>query len=595
MLPEKPKPSYRSAHSRQRALYSYLPFLRWLLHYQRQDLPGDVLAGAIAAIMLVPQSMAYALLAGLPPQVGLYASIAPLILYALLGTSRTLSVGPVATVSLLVATGVGKLAQPGSADYIAYALALALLVGLIQVGMGIVRLGFLANYLSHAVISGFTSAAALIIGFGQLKHLLGLSLPPTESFLGLLGAIAPRLSETNPITLGIGLSGIAILLYGNTRLGSQLERWGVAPSWVTPVTRSSPLFVVLVGTLLVWWLRLDQVADVNIVGAVPSGMPPITLPPVNWTLWQQLVPAALAISFVGFVESVAVGKSLASKRRQTIDANQELIGLGAANLGAAVTGGFPVTGGLSRSIVNFQAGANTGLASIITALLILLVVLFLTPLFYYLPQALLASTILVAVLGLLDWATLRLMWRYNKTDAASLLVTFFAVLAIGIEVGILVGIAASVILYLWRTSQPHIAVVGRVGNSEHFRNVRRHEVTTYPHLLIVRIDESLYFANTQYLETQLRAAIATRPEITTLLLMGSGINFIDASALESLERLIIDFKDAGVECYLSEIKGPVMDRLTRVGFIEHLGPNHIFLSTHQAVKALAEGGDRPET
>lgn len=544
------------------------------------------MAGVIVAIMLVPQGMAYALLAGLPAQVGLYASILPLVLYALMGTSRTLAVGPVAMVSLLVATGVGQMAEPGTDAYLSLALTLALLVGVLQTLMGLARIGFLVNFLSHAVISGFTSAAALVIGFSQLKHLLGISLPRTESFFELLGAIAHRLNQTNPITLFIGLLSIATLLYFNKGLSSLLKRQRIGTSWITPITRSGPLLVVVASVLLVGGLSLHQTAGVRIVGDIPAGLPPVTRPTFSWTQWQQLMPTALTISFVGFMESIAVAKSLASKKRQTVNANQELIGLGIANLGAAFTGGYPVTGGFSRSVVNFQAGANTGLASMITALIILLVALFLTPLFYFLPQTVLASVILVAVFGLVEIGTLKRMWRYNKVDAASLVVTFSAVLTLGIETGILVGISTSLGLYLWRTSRPHLAVVGRVGSSEHFRNVLRHKVITYPHLLIVRIDESLYFANMQYLEEQIRRKIAQQSEVRYLLLVGSGINVIDATALESLERLITDLEESGVECYLSEIKGPVMDGLERAGFIDWLGADHVFLSTHQAVSVL---------
>lgn len=564
----------------------YIPFLDWLLHYQRRDLMGDVLAGVIVAIMLVPQGMAYALLAGLPPQVGLYASILPLILYALFGTSRALAVGPVAMVSLLVATGVSQFAQPGSSDYLVLALTLALLVGIIQVMMGVVRLGFLVNFLSHAVISGFTSAAALIIGFSQLKHLLGIKIPQTESFIELLRAIALHLTETNPVTLALGGIGIGILVFFNQGLGRILRRRGMGEGIIVPLTRSGPLLIVVVGTVLVSVLGLHQLAGVKIVGEIPAGLPPLTLPTFAGARWQQLLPTALTISFVGFMESIAVAQSLASKRRQKIDANQELIGLGVANLGAAFTGGYPVTGGFSRSVVNFAAGANTGLASIITALLIALTVLFLTPLFYFLPQAILAGIILVAVSGLIDLKTPQAVWRYNKADAASLFITFAAVLLAGIETGIVIGILTSLLLYLWRTSRPHIAVVGRLGESEHFRNVLRYPVKTYPHVLAIRIDESLYFANTKYLETYLRKAIADRPHIQHLVFICSAINFIDANALETLETLIEEFRDVGITTYLTEVKGPVMDRLEKIGFVEKIGRDRIFLSTHQAMVSL---------
>ncbi|NJL80855.1 MAG: hypothetical protein HC917_22360 [Richelia sp. SM2_1_7] len=313
------------------------------------------MAGVIVAIMLIPQAMAYALLAGLPPQVGLYASILPPIIYVLFGTSRALAVGPVAMVSLLVATGVGQLAQPNTPQYLIYAVVLAFLVGILQTFMGLVRLGFLVNFLSHAVISGFTSAAALIIGLSQLKHLLGVNFPSTESTYELLQAIIQNLSQTNLVSLGIGLSSIALLLCFNKPLDNYLKSRQLAPSLITPITRSGSLLVVLASTLLVWILKLEQTADIKIVGEIPAGLPAVTLPNFDLTIWQQLLPIALTISFVGFMESIAIAKSLASKRRQKIDANQELIGLGTANLGAAFTGGYPVTGGFSQGRPHFTA------------------------------------------------------------------------------------------------------------------------------------------------------------------------------------------------------------------------------------------------
>ena len=564
----------------------YLPFLDWLVHYRRDNLVGDLMAGLIVAIMLVPQGMAYAMLAGLPPEVGLYASIIPLVIYGLLGTSRTLAVGPVAIVSLLVASGVTPLAEPGSVQYVQYALVLALLVGIIQFGMGLVRLGFLVNFLSHPVISGFTSAAAIVIGFSQLKHLLGLSMPRTDHFYGLLLYAGQHLAESNLLAVGIGLGSIAILLYFKYWLGGQLRRWGAPDSLIIPVTKSAPLVIVALGTGLVWALSLNENAGVAIVGEVPAGLPSLSLPLFDLSLWQLLLPTALAISFVGYMESISVAKSLASKRRQKVDANQELVALGAANLGATLTGGYPVTGGFSRSVVNFAAGVNTGLASLITAGLIAVTVIFLTPLFYFLPRAVLAAIIMVAVFGLIDVATFKHVWRYNKADAASLLITFLAVLAVGVETGIVVGVIATILLFLWRTNRPHVAIVGRVGQTETYRNVRRHQVKTCPHVIAMRIDESLYFANTKFLEDKVLCAVADRPEVKHLVLIGIAVNFIDASALETLESLIDELRDAGVQLHLAEIKGPVMDRLKAIGFVDKIGADHIYLSTHEAMQAL---------
>ncbi len=579
-------PSASSGQAR-RNLQRFVPALMWLRAYRRQDLAGDLMAGIIVAIMLVPQSMAYAQLAALPPQIGLYASILPLVVYGLLGSSRALAVGPVAIVSLLVASGISTIAEPGSAAYIQLALTLAFLAGVIQIAMGVVRLGFLVNFLSHPVLSGFTSAAAIVIGFSQVKTLLGIQIPRTEGFFPSVAYTAQNLGATNFVTLGIGLASIVLLLFFRDRLAGLLRGWKVPEQAIMVITRSGPLVVAALGILLVVALDLDQRASVSVVGEVPAGLPPLTLPSMDSSTWAMLLPTALAISFVGYMESISVAKALASKRRQKIDADQELVALGAADLAASLTSGYPVTGGFSRSGVNFAAGANTGLASIITAGLIALTVIFLTPLFYYLPNTVLAAIIIVAVLSLIDLATLRHVWRYNKADAASWLVTFSTVLAFGIEAGILAGVVTSIALYLWRTSRPHMAVVGRVGDSEHFRNVLRHPVQTCPHVIAVRVDESLYFANTKYLEDQLLAMVAERPEVRSLLLICTAVNFVDASALETLESLEQELRDAGVQLYLAEVKGPVMDRLQAIGFVAELGEERIFLSTHEAMRALA--------
>lgn len=566
-------------------LSRYLPVLNWGRAYQKEWLSGDLLAGLIVAIMLVPQGMAYALLAGLPPQVGLYASIVPLFLYGLLGTSRTLAVGPVATVSLLVASGVGQFAEVGTAVYFQYALTLALMVGIIQALMGVFRVGFLVNFLSHPVLAGFTSAAAIVIGFSQIKHLLGIAMPRLEFFDTVVYSVE-HLAETNSVTLLIGAGCIAILLFFKYVLGGQLKRLNVPKHIAVPITKSGPLVIVLLGTIVVMALQLQTTDGVKVVGDVPAGLPPLTLPLFDLTVWQQLLPTALAISFVGFMESISVAKSLASKKRQKVDSDQELIALGIANLGAAFTGGYPVTGGFSRSVVNYEAGANTGLASMITAVLIALTVIFLTPLFYFLPQAVLAAIIIVAVIGLIDIKTLRHVWQYNKGDAAAMILTFLAVLAVGIETGILVGVAAAIFMFILRTSRPHVAIVGKLPNSETYLNILRHQVQTCPKAVAVRVDESLYFANAKYLEDTVLQCVADNPEIEDFVLIGTAVNFIDASALETLESLHQELNDARVNFHLAAIKGPVMDRLKKIGFIAEFGEEFVHLSTHDAMKAI---------
>ena len=570
------------------------PILDWGLNYRQEYLAGDITAGIIVGSILVPQAMAYALLAGLPPQVGLYASIAPPIVYAFLGTSRFISVAPVALDSLMTGAAIAPLAATLATEntpeyfkiYLGLALLLALMIGVIEITLGVFRLGFLVNFLSQAVISGFISAAAILIAFSQVKHLLGLKIPQTESFIELLGYLIKGITAINWVTLALGVTSILILVYLPKILDKQLKKKGWHESTIMPLTKSAPLLIVIIGSLLVWLLHLDQTAGVKVVGKIPQGLPALTFPNLDNNTISVLLPPAFAISFVGFMEAYSVGKFLASKRRQKVDANQEFIALGAANISASLTGGYPVTGGVSRSSVNFSANANTPLASIITASIIALTVLLFTPLFYFLPQACLAAIIVMAVSSLLDFGTLKRLWIYNRADAIAWLTAFFAVLITSVEKGILIGAAISIILHLWRTSQPHIAVVGRVGETEHFRNVLRHNVKTCPHVLAVRVDASLYFVNTKYLEDYVLKAVTDRHEVKNLLLVCSAVNLIDGSALETLKGLIADLKARGIEFYLSEVKGPVMDKLIKVGFVDELGKDHIFLTTDLAMKTL---------
>ncbi|MBO9348874.1 MAG: sulfate permease, partial [Chloroflexus sp.] len=452
------------------AIYRYLPFLNWLRHYRREHLPSDVVAGIVTAIMLIPQSMAYAQLAGLPPQIGLYASVAPLVVYALLGTSGQLSVGPVAITSLLVFNGVSTLADPGSERYLQLVLLLAFMVGVIKLTLGILRLGAILNFISHPVLTAFTSASALIIAVGQLKYILGYRIGGEHLHETIIQAIA-GLSQTNLVTFTIGLASIGLLVFFRQGLRPILRRVGLPPLAVTLIVSGAPLLTVILGILVVQGLQLDQTARVAVVGAIPPGISPISVPPFGMADMQALLPTALTIVLVSVVESIAVAKALASKRRQAIDPDQELVALGAANMTASFFSGYPVTGGFARSVVNAQAGAVTGLASLVTALGIAVILLFFTPIFYYLPQAVLAATVIVAVIGLVDLQEPLRIWRTNRGDAFTWLITFLGVLTLGIENGIFAGVASALILYLWRTSRPHIAIVGRLGNSEVYRNV----------------------------------------------------------------------------------------------------------------------------
>ncbi|MEA3300576.1 MAG: sulfate permease [Pseudomonadota bacterium] len=564
-------------------LAGLLPCLHWLRTYNRAIAAQDGLAAAIVTLMLIPQSLAYAMLAGLPPITGLYASILPLVAYALFGTSNALAVGPVAVVSLMTAAALGGIFPAGSAEYVAGALLLALLSGLVLVLMAVLRLGFIANFLSHPVISGFISASGILIAIGQLRHILGIK-AAGHNAVDTLGALWRGLPATHLPTLAIGIAALALLYLARAHLRGWLCRFGVAAGLAGNLARTGPVVVLLLAVVVVSLLDLAA-AGVAVVGAVPGGLPPLALPPLDAGRALQLLPAAVLISLVGFVESVSVGQTLAAKRRERIEPNRELVGLGAANLAAAVGGGFPVTGGFARSVVNYDAGARTPMAGALTALGLALTVVLFTPLFRNLPQAVLAATIIVAVLSLVDLGALARTWRYSRPDALAMAATMLGVLLVGVETGILMGVGLSLFLFLKRTSEPHIAVVGQLPGSQHFRNVSRFQVVESPTVLSMRVDESLYFPNARYLEDRVAEQVSRHPGIRHLVLMCPAVNLIDASALESLEAIAERLRAAGIQLHLSEVKGPVMDQLRQSDFLDHFG-GRVFVSHYEALLAL---------
>ncbi|MFZ5817625.1 MAG: SulP family inorganic anion transporter [Bacillota bacterium] len=554
-------------------LARWIPAIDWLRNYRREDLSGDLSAGLTVAVMLVPQGMAYALLAGLPPVIGLYAVTIPLIVYALLGTSRQLAVGPVAMMSLLTLAGVSRLAEPMSDRYIAYVLLLSLMVGVIQFLLGFLRLGFIVNFLSHAVISGFTSAAAIVIGLSQIGHLLGVKIR-AETFLEIVEQAVAEVGKSHPITLAIGLGSIGLLILFK-------KRWPRFPA---------PLVVVGLGTALVAGLGLDQ-AGVKIVAEVPRGLPSFSLPALSWESVRVLLPTALTASFVGFMESYAVAKSIAAKEKYRVAANQELKALGLANIVGSFFSSSPVTGGFSRTAVNYQAGARTGLASIISALMIIAVLLFLTPLFYYLPNAVLAAIVMVAVYGLIDAREPRHLWRIRRIDAVTLGVTFLSTLLLGIETGILLGAGFSLLVFIWQSAYPHMAELGWLEGERVFRNVNRYpEARTFPEALILRIDSSLYFANLGEVEERIRAAVAGRPGLRWVVLDLGGVNDMDAVAVDGLESLMKEYAARGIEVVLAGMKGPVRDLVERAGWPAKFGRAIGYLSVEQALAALGLKG-----
>ena len=551
-------------------LKQYFAIIGWLADYRAATFRQDALAALVVTVMLVPQSLAYALLAGVPPQVGLYASIVPIMFYALFGSSRSLAVGPVAVIALMTAASASALAPPDSAEYTHIVLVLALLSGLMLMLMGVLRLGFLANFLSHPVIAGFISASAILIILSQVKHLLGIPLEG-GTLLPMLSSLFPQLPNSHGLTSLIGIGSIVLLVLVRRAFPAGLRRF-------------APVLVVILTTALVAAFSWQQ-AGVATVGAIPASLPPFTLPDLPWAMWQELWLPALLIGLVGFAESISIGQTLAAKHRENIQPNQELLGLGAANIAAAFSGGMPVTGGFSRSVVNDDAGAQTPLAGVFTALGILVVMLWFSPLLTYLPRATLAATIIVAIVPLIDRHVFVHSFRYNRADFAALVLTVLVTLFYSVEGGLIAGVAVSLALHLYRTGKPHIAILGRVGDSEHFRNVLRHQVSTHPDVILMRVDESLYFPNVRYWENRVNQALADYPQVRHLVLVCSAVNHIDISALDSLYTVNQRLYDAGIVFHLAEVKGPVHDSLQAIGFTQAIH-GQIFVSTYAAWQQL---------
>ncbi|MAT55764.1 MAG: sodium-independent anion transporter [Saprospirales bacterium] len=550
----------------------YLPALEWLPNYKKEWFSGDLSAGLTVGVMLIPQGMAYAMIAGLPPIHGLYASTVPLVLYALFGTSRQLAVGPVAMVSLLTAAGIGALNPESPEVYLMLAVTLAFMVGLFQFLMGVFRLGFLVNFLSHPVISGFTSAAAIIIGLSQLKHIMGVNLPRSQHVHDILIAAAGEISNTHLITLGIGILSILIIKFAKK------------------IHKAIPgaLIAVIVGILLVWGLGLDQ-QGVKILGEVPQGLPGLSMPSFDLETWQTLLTAVLTISLVGFMESYAVAKAIQNKHKNyQVDANQELIGLGVANFGAAFFQGYPVTGGFSRTAVNDQAGAKTGLASIISAVTIALTLLFLTPLFFYLPKAVLAAVILVAVSGLIDYKEAIELWKKDRADFWMLFATFLVTLTLGIETGIGVGVVLSLALVIYRSTRPHVAVLGRVPQSDFYRNIDRFDnLEQRPDVLVVRFDGPLYFANLNYFKDRTEQLISKKgKDLRLVVLNADSISYLDSSAVHTLAEWIKDLRNRGLRIHFTSVIGPVRDTMRKWGLMELIGEENFFMSNQRAIDAF---------
>lgn len=566
------------------------PIVGWLKSYTREEFYGDLFAGIITAILLVPQGIAYAILAGLPPQLGLYASILPPVLYAVFGTSRTLSVGPVSIAAIMIASALTAPEISVLGNPVQSALILSAESGIIMLLMALLRMGGLVNFISHPVLTGFTSGAALLIIGSQLPQLFGIKTPSCGFDAGCYGAL---FQTFNLATLLIGLAALGMLVFFSGPLIHLLKKLGLQPSLITAISKCGPLLTIMLATLAVGYANLPGQQQVAVVGQVPSGFPELNMAFVHIEKWRLLVPYSGFIALIAYVESVAIAKVTANLRGEKISPNQELVALGAANLAAAVSGGMPVAGGFSRTMVNFAAGARSQMAMLIAAGILALAVIFFSPWFENIPKAALAAIILVAIIPLVKLGNIPVTWRYDRGDGIAEIATLLGVLVYGIEEGITLGIILTLISHLRKTSQPHIAVVGRIPGTEHYRNIKRHNVETWPNLLLLRVDESITFANINYIEAFIEAELRRQPDIQHIVLIFTSISDIDTTALEVLENLNHSLQAAKKTLHISEAKGPVLDKLEKTDFLRQLEPGKVFFHTEDAVKELSDNDATP--
>ncbi|MGR9014094.1 MAG: SulP family inorganic anion transporter [Gammaproteobacteria bacterium] len=564
-------------------LTQLFPIVGWLKTYTREEFNGDLFAGIITAILLVPQGIAYAILAGLPPQLGLYASILPPVFYVLLGTSRTLSVGPVSIAAIMIASALSAPEINALGNPVQSALILSAESGIIMLLMALLRMGGLVNFISHPVLTGFTSGAAILIIGNQLPQLFGIK----SLSCGLdVNCYSHYFSGIVPATLLIGLASLGLLVLFSGPLIRMLKKIGLQASLITAVSKCGPLLTIILATLAVGYFDLTGQHAIAVVGSVPSGFPALNLTFGPFEKWRLLLPYSGFITLIAYVESVAIAKVTANLRGEKIVPNQELIGLGVANLAAAISGGMPVAGGFSRTMVNFSAGARSQIAMLIAAGLLALAVIFFSPWFENIPKAALAAIILVAIIPLVKLSNIPLTWRYDRGDGIAEIATLLGVLFYGIEEGITLGIILTLISHLRKTSQPHIAVVGRIPGSEHYRNIKRHRVETWPHLLLLRVDESITFANINYIEEFIGSELKRQPDIKHIVLIFASISDIDTTALEVLENLNKTLQASNLTLHISEAKGPVLDKLEKTDFVQQLKPGKVFFHTEDAVKEL---------
>jgi len=545
------------------------------------------MAGILVTILVLPQSLAYAMLAGLPPQLGLYASTLPVLAYALVGSSMTQAVGPVAITAIMTFSILSPLAVPGTAHYFEMSTALALLSGLLVLAFGLLRLGFLSNLLSRPVIGGFISGSALLILLSQFKLLLGIEIHASSSW-DLLISTVEKWPQTNVCTALIGGLGVVFLSGSRLFLARGLALRGVAPHRAAMASRLAPLLAVVTATLAVVVLDLDRLRGVRVVGDVDVGWPALWPQLPGFADLQMLLVPALTMALIGAVQNITMAQALAVKRHERTEANKELVGLGLSNVMASFVGGMPVGGGLSRSAVNVASGAQTPLASIVSAGFMLLIMLIGTTWFSRMPLAILAASIMVAAVSMIDIAGFKRAWHYDRADAFAFLGTALGVLILGLQMGIALGIFLSVANLLYRASTPHIAVVGRIVDTEHFRNVERHGVETLPGVLFVRIDESLFFGNLSAIEQRVLSELTKQPDTHDVVLIMSAVNRIDLTALDALSELVQELQSRGIQMHMAEVKGPVQDKMLGTALWTQLS-GRVHLSVNAAFVALKTG------
>jgi SulP family sulfate permease len=546
-----------------------LPIFEWLPAYRKTDFKGDLWAGLTVGVMLIPQGMAYAMIAGLPPIYGLYAAFLPQVIYSIFGTSRQLSVAPVAMISLLIGAGISELAEQGSTAYIHLAILLALIVGILQLLFGLFRMGFLVNFLSKPVITGYTSSAAIIIGLSQLKHLLGIDMPSSNLIHKVIYDTSRHIGQLHFATVLIGVVSITIIL-----LLKKMSK-----------SFPGPLVMVAAGVALVSIFNLESVG-VRIIGSVPEGLPKIAVPQVSILDISNLLPLALLISLVSFMESMTISKVIQSRKKNyKVSSNKELIGLGMANISGSFFGSFPVSGGFSRTAVNEQTGANTNLASWISAALVGLTLLFFTPLFYNLPTVILAAIIMVSVIGLIDLKTAILLFKTNKKDFAMLLATFLSTLLFGVQIGIITGVVLSLGLVIQRSVYPHLAELGKLQDTNYYRNLSRFpEAIERKDALIFRFDSELYFANINYFKDRLEQMMERKgAELKVIILNAQSIYSLDSSAASGLEEILENCHKQKIEFYMTEVIGPVRDTLRKTGLYDKIGEDHFLMRVQDAL------------